>query len=497
MSLIPTPIEESGLPWLWERARREPGKPALGFGAVAYSFDELAARAQQAARRLVTLGIRAGDRVALIMDASARMIELIHAAQRLGAVLAPLNTRLTAHEIAALADAVEPRALIYDREHLASLQRLSGRIMLVESEHEFDSIAPADLPAMRSVELNDVHTILFTSGTTGTPRGAMLTNGNHFASARASRANLGVHPNDRWLDAMPLYHVGGLSTILRSVIDGVPVILHRGFDPAAVNLAVRDEGVTLLSVVATMLTRMLDHNGERPYPSSLRAVLTGGGPVPDALVQRARRLGIPVVPTYGLTETASQVASASLEGAIFKAGSCGRPLAGTQVKIERADSSGRGEIAVKGPTVMAGYYRQPEATAGLLRDGWLFTGDIGRLDDDGSLYIDDRRIDLIVSGGENVYPAEVEAALTSHPMIAEAAVYAIDDSQWGHRVAAAVVLRDESKTNASELRAWCESRLARFKIPRSITFMSALPRTPSGKIKRVLLRERHQGAADE
>ena len=282
--------------------------------------------------------------------------------------------------------------------------------------------------------------------------------------------------------------MGGLSIILRSAIDGVGVVLHRGFNPRLANRAIRDEKITLLSVVAAMLARMLDDNGEQPYPSSLRCVLVGGGPVSGPLLERAARLGVPAAPTYGLTETASQVATARPWEAISGAEGGARPLPGTEIRIDNADAAGRGEVVVKGPTVMAGYFREPEGTRGVVRNGWLHTGDIGRFDANGFLHIDDRRSDLIVTGGENVYPAEVEAVLTSHPLVMEAAVYAASDPEWGHRVAAAVVLRDGAHVGESDLRSWCGPRLARFKIPKTIRFVDALPRTASGKIRRGLLR---------
>ncbi|HVA81108.1 MAG TPA: o-succinylbenzoate--CoA ligase [Candidatus Binataceae bacterium] len=483
------PIETSSPPWLWERARREPRNFALGFGGIKRSFQELAIRAEDAAGRLVALGVRAGDRVALLMDASARMVELIHAVQRIGAVSVPFNTRLTAEEIRALVNITEPRILIFDREH-AETAKAPGKCEQVESQDEFDAITPAGLPALGPIDLNAVHTIIFTSGTTGVPKGAMLTNRNHLASAIASRNNLGTGDRDLWLNFLPLYHVSGLSIILRSVIDGIPVTLHRGFEPHTVNEALRAERVTLFSAVATMLSRMLDDNGERRYPDYVRCVLLGGGPIPSALVERALRTGLPVAPTYGMTETASQISTAAIGEASRGSGGVGRPLQGTSVKIVNPDSGGRGEIAVRGPTVMSGFFRQPEATRAAVRSGWLLTGDIGHVDMEGYLYIDDRRGDLIVSGGENVYPAEVEAVLASHPEIAEAAVFAVGDPDWGHRVAAAIVRRDGAVIDQAHLRQWCEPRLAAFKIPRLVRFVDALPRTASGKVRRTVLRSR-------
>ena len=485
----PGPILKSEIPWLWERARREPDKLALLCGDEALSFAQLAERAELAGARLAALGVQPGDRVALLMDSSVRTVELIHAAQRIGAALVPLNTRLAPAEIAALIRAADPRVVIHDPGYRDRLKESgSVTVRLVASDSEFESLKPGALENIAPIRPDAVHTIIFTSGTTGTPKGAMLTNGNHFASASAARENLGAEPFDRWLDFLPLYHVGGLSIILRSVIDGATVILQRGFDPHRANQAIRTHAVTLFSVVATMLARMLDENGSEPYPPSLRCVLVGGGPVPPALVERAMRLGVPVAPTYGLTETASQVVTARPEEVRLRGASCGRPLPGVSIRIENPDAAGRGEILVRAPSVMAGYLRDEAATRAAIREGWLHTGDIGHFDEAGRLHIDDRRSDLIVSGGENVYPAEVEAALLAHPMVAEAGVYGVNDPLWGHRVEAAIVLRSAGSVGEAELRQWCSERLARFKVPKTIRFVGSLPRTASGKIRRGMLR---------
>jgi O-succinylbenzoic acid--CoA ligase len=255
---------------------------------------------------------------------------------------------------------------------------------------------------------------------------------------------------------------------------GIPVVLHARFDPAVANRAIDDEGVTNVSVVSTMLARMLDDRADRPFPRSLRCVLLGGGPAPLPLLERALAAGAPVVQTYGLTETASQVVTLAPEDAVRKVGSAGKPLMGTQIRIA-AD----GEICVCGPTVSPGYLHQPPRP-----DDWLRTGDLGYLDDEGYLYVLDRRDDLIVSGGENVYPAEVEAALLAHPSVEDAGVFGVPDGDWGRSVAAVVVLRAGAWASADELIAFCRQRVAGYKVPRRIVFQEELPRNASGKLMR-------------
>jgi O-succinylbenzoic acid--CoA ligase len=391
---------------------------------------------------------------------------VFHAVQRLRAVLVPLNTRLAPAEVAALLADCEPRVVLYDPDLEPLLRGApSGPVRL--SVGELGGIDPRTLPSPAAIDPASPLTILYTSGTTGRPKGAVLSNAAHAASARASRQRLGREPGDHWLALLPLFHVGGLAILVRAVFDGVPVTLHSRFEPQAACRAVRDEGVTLVSVVATMLGRMLDAGlvGGR-----LRWALVGGGPVPAPLIERAARVGVPAAPTYGLTEAASQVATSFPEEARAFPGTCGRPLPGTEIRIADPDREGIGELLVRGPTLMSGYFRRPEETARALRDRWLHTGDFGRLDSEGRLFVHARRSDLIVSGGENVYPAEVETVLRSHAAVAEAAVFAEADPEWGQRVVAAVRLRPGARATEEELRGWCSERLARFKVPRSIRF---------------------------
>jgi O-succinylbenzoic acid--CoA ligase len=353
--------------------------------------------------------------------------------------------------------------------------------MSVEALDDFP--ARGELPPPR-LEPGWVHSIVYTSGTTGKPKGAMLTHANHFASAAASRANLGSCPEDRWLDALPLHHVGGLSILLRSVIDGSAVVLHGGFDADRVDRSLRDDGITLTSVVPTMLRRLVERAAGRPYPSSLRAVLVGGGPAPRELLERASAVGLPALATYGLTETASQVATWAVGGdGAGRAGS-GRALGEARFRIAEPDERGHGEILVSGPTVMGGYFCRAAGSERALSGGWLHTGDIGHLDESGCLHVHDRSSDLIITGGENVYPAEVEAVLLAHPYVSEAAVYPLADPEWGQCVSAAVVLHAGRRLADDELRDWCAIRLARFKLPRTIRFVTSLPRTASGKVRR-------------
>jgi O-succinylbenzoic acid--CoA ligase len=343
--------------------------------------------------------------------------------------------------------------------------------------------------------LDEPMTVLYTSGTTGRPKGAIQTFGNHYWSATASNLNLGTTEDDRWLAALPLFHVGGLSILLRSVLFGMTAVVHESFDPARANAAI-DDGVTVMSVVANMLQRMLDERRERPYPPHLRCMLLGGGPAPQPLLEACAGRGVPVVQTYGLTETASQLTTLAPADALRKLGSAGKALSGSEVRI--VDEGGRdcapdaaGEIIARGPTVTPGYLNRPEDTAEALRGGWLHTGDLGYLDAEGYLYVLDRRSDLIVSGGENVYPAEIESALQSHPAVLEAGVIGVADERWGRVAHAVVVLRPGAAPSADELIEWCKGRLASYKTPRSVSFAATLPRNAAGKLVRHVLSVQH------
>lgn len=508
-----TTLEGSTPDWLRQRAAISSDRLALIADGSQFTYAQLDARADTAAQRLQGEGVRPGDLVALLAQNSAAYAIAVHAIARAGAVLLPLNTRLAPAELAwQLRDAVAHR-LLHDESHretavalrseaaplhLISLEAATAEDPARPEVHPEQSsgalVGPPDAaPDAPRFDLSALHTVLYTSGTSGRPKGAILTYGNHLWSATASALNLGLQADDRWLACLPLFHAGGLSILLRSVIYGTAASVHPDFDAARVNAAIENDRVTIVSVVANMLQRLLDERGGRPYPSSLRCVLLGGGPAPEPLLRRCAAIGVPVVQTYGLTETASQIATLAPEDVLRKLGSAGKPLFGSELRIVAEDGSEcatgvAGEIVVRGPTVTPGYLNRPDETAAAIRDGWLNTGDVGRLDAEGYLYVLDRRDDLIVSGGENVYPAEIEAVLQSHPSVHEAGVYAVDDERWGKAPAAVVVLRPGASRDAAALMAHCRQHLAAYKTPSRISFADALPRNATGKLLRRELR---------
>ncbi len=485
--------------WLAQRAMRSPERIALFFGNEFWTFRELNERVNEIAAQLVAHGISHNTRAAVLMRNSDAYVALVHALARIGAVLVPINTRLTANEIEWQLNHIRARVLIYDESNTSLANDVvrgsSNRSAIPISEFQsFDSAQDKSPTSniqspISNFQLDASHAILFTSGTTGKPKGAVLTYENHWANAIGSALNLGLHENDVWLACLPLFHIGGLAILLRSVIYGNPVVLHESFDAEQVNRAFDEQRVTIVSLVSTMLQRVLDARGEREFPSTLRCVLLGGGPAPRELLERCAKKNVPVVQTYGLTEAASQVATLAPYDALGKLGSAGMPLFGVELKIEHEARENVGEILIRGATVMKEYAEDAEATARAFRNGWFHTGDLGYFDADGYLYIVARRDDLIVSGGENIYPAEIENVLHAHPAILEAAVVGVEDAEWGQTPIAYCVLRDKS-VSAEELKMFCAEKFARYKIPTRFIFVDNLPRNASGKILRRALVER-------
>ncbi|MGH2348344.1 MAG: o-succinylbenzoate--CoA ligase [bacterium] len=471
--------------WLRARAQLSPDRPAVRTATERLSFGDLDRRADSAARKLAAFGVAAGTRVALLLRNGADYAVLPHALARLGAVMVPLNRHLAPPELAWQLEDSRAALLVSERAlgaQAAAAARDRPDLRRIDSE-DLDGAAEADIALKDRVDFSAVQGIIYTSATSGRPKGVMLTFGNHWWNAIAFALHLGLNAEDCWLAVLPLYHIGGLAILWRSVICGVPVVIHESFDPDAANREIDEGGVTLVSVVSTMLQRMLEARAQRPYPPHLRCILLGGGPAPKSLIEACVHLGIPVAPTYGLTEAASQVATMRPGDLTRKPGSAGRAVFPSEVRIEA------GEILVRGPSVMAGSADRPEETALALRDGWLHTGDLGVLDDEGYLYVQDRGDDLIITGGENVYPSEVEAVLRDYPAIEDAGVIGLPDPAWGQVVGAAVVPRPGARISDDDLKAFCESRLARFKVPARLWVVEALPRSPAGKVLRRLVRE--------
>jgi o-succinylbenzoate---CoA ligase len=415
--------------WLSRSAATAPERIALIAEGRRTTFAELEREAAVTAERME---LRAGERFAFTPHQSREDVVLLHALMKAGAVAVPLDPRLPPEEI-------ERRA-----------------------ERAGDA-------RERETGLDAVHSVIHTSGTAGVPKAVELTYANHLWSALGSGARIGVDPSDRWLCCLPLHHVGGLAIVLRSAIYGTAVVLER-FEAERIAALITAEQITLASLVGTTLARLLDAGAEL---DRLRCALVGGGPAGEGVLERALDAGVQVAPTYGLTEAASQVTTLPPGEASRRPGSAGTPLLPTEVRVEDE------QILVRGPTVAPG---------AVAPDGWLHTGDRGRIDAGGHLYVLGRADDVIVSGGENVVPEEVERVLMDHHAVADAAVVGEASTEWQEAVIATVVLREGAGASEGELRDFCRARLAPFQVPKQVRFAEELPRDAQGKLRRTELR---------
>jgi O-succinylbenzoic acid--CoA ligase len=454
--------------WLARAAASRPEHIALDTPAGSWSYARLHAAARSGACELAAGGAGPGARVAIALPSGLHFAQALHACLLLGAIAVPVDLRLAPEERERIAAGSE---MLVDRP----LAKGSGR----PSAWGRGGLPPSAVG--RGHDLDAVAVVIHTSGTTSVPRPVELTYANLLWSALGSAVALGLPREERWLCALPLSHVGGLSILLRSAIYSTTAVVHERFEADRALHSLQHERVTLVSLVATTLARLLDAG--LSHPPALRCALTGGGPVPAALVARAQAAGVPVSLTYGLTESCSQVTTTPLAdldpaaettaagGATIGSPHAGPPLFCTRVLIGEDE-----EILVRGPTVA------PSAPG---PDGWLHTGDLGSLDAGGRLQVTGRKADTIVSGGENVAPAEVEAVLEAHPLVLEAAVLGRPDPEWGEAVVAIVVPREGAELKAADLRAHCASMLARFKVPKEFLITTEpLPRTRSGKLLR-------------
>lgn len=493
--------------WLQRRALTHPDVVALETPHEVVTYGTLYHQSCHIAKMFRERGIDVGAPVAVHMHDGMTFARTMHALIQVGAPIAPQNIRLSVPELAWQIDNLETRTLLVDHASLAAAKAIVAKvehavnIILMESLlarlAPMQSMGATDLNilegSMKYIDLSAEHAVIYTSGTTGHPKGVRLSYGNHWWAATASALQLGLSPQERWLVPMPLFHVGGLQVLLRSVIYGTTAVIHSKFDPIAVNEALDYGGITLVSLVPTMLARLLDARGNRPFPHTLRCILLGGSAAPQSLLERAFVLGAPISQSYGLTEADSQVCTLTAADSLRKLGSSGKPLIPTEIAIW-GDGAFQppdipGEILVRGPTVTRGYHARPDANAVSFRDGWFHTGDIGYVDAEGYLFVMDRRSDMIVSGGENIYPAEVESVLLTHSSIVDACVVGAQNDSWGQVPVAFVVFQEGETLTLAELQSYCREHLAGYKTPKALHVVEALPRNASGKLLRKNLRQ--------
>ncbi|MFX3617685.1 MAG: o-succinylbenzoate--CoA ligase [Sporolactobacillus sp.] len=485
--------------FLHQRAQLTPERLAYLTEDRQLNFRELDQLARRFAASLADRGVHSGETIAVLQENSIAFVLTQHALMYLGAVCVPLNLRLTAEELTSQVRDSTCSQLITDSANQEKAERIIAAsacrlLMTRELIAESNRAEKRPNPSLRQeVCLDEPCTIIYTSGTTGHPKGVVLTYGNHWWNANASLINLGLRQEDVWLCCVPLFHVSGLSILMKNVIYGMPVFLCRRFIPEQINERIFKGQVTHVSLVASTLQRVLDCSEDDPFPSSFRCVLLGGGPVPSILSRRCLERNIPVYQTYGMTETASQCVTLPPEYMITKAGSAGKPLFPLQLRImsdaQEASSGEPGEIQIKGPTVFNHYLNRDQATREAFTDGWFRTGDIGYRDADGFLFVLDRRQDLIISGGENVYPAEVESALRLDPNVTGAGVIGIADEQWGQVPVAFVSMHWPDQFSETVLIKACRKHLAGYKVPKHIRLIDQIPENASHKVLRRKLQE--------
>jgi o-succinylbenzoate---CoA ligase len=508
--------------WLLRQANINAATVAVSAEEGTLTYRELWNRATGIASALHRQGIERGTRVAVLVKSGFWYAQTVHALMQSEVVLVPMNWRLTASEMIFQIEDAGATVILYDASFEAmantiitgcqgspkkyQIERLatdfvsksesgpgSGSGLDSKSESELD-LYPSVGVKKDSIHLTDVQAILYTSGTTGFPKGAQITYSNHLFNALGTGISFGLRQGDKWLVPMPLFHVGGLAVLMRSAIYGLTVVIHSSFDAFRVNEALDKENISIISVVPTMLQRMLALREGRRYKDSLRVVFLGGSSTPKTLMEEAIALSVPVYQSYGMTEADSTVSILRTENSLRKLGSSGQPLLSAEIAVWSGGNIAsapnvEGELIVRGPTVISGYLNRVDANSKSFIDGWFHTGDMGYLDDEGYLYVLDRRPDLIVSGGENIYPNQIESELVSHPSVLEAGVVGIEHPKWGQVPVAFVKLADDASISGEELTSYLKDRLAKYKIPTEFHFVDSLPRNASGKLMRKSLRQ--------
>lgn len=512
-----TMLNNVGL-FLTKRAFRDPNLEAMVEPATGrrFTYREMNERSNRVAHAMKALGVSKGDRVGILLMNGIEFLETFFALGKIGAVCVPLNWRLVAEELEFILNDSGTTVLVFGSEFAGTVDDLHGRGTTVREwvqlgvgsgrppyavdYEDIMAAATADEPTPEGHGA-DLLFIMYTSGTTGLPKGVMHSHDTVTWSCITINATSDMQYKDRYILALPFFHVGALSPAWSLVHRGGTGIIMRTFDPKLVWELVETEKVTTMLAVPAMLNFMLQVGQGGHDISTLRWIMSGAAPVPVTLIKAYEALGIEIHQVYGLTETCGPACLISSDDALTRAGSTGKAFFHTDVRV--VDGAGEecapgepGEVLVSGPHIMVGYWNRPDATADALRDGWLHTGDVATVDEDGFVTIMDRMKDMLISGGENVYPAEIENVILSNPKVADVGVIGIASSKWGESPLAVVVRKDPSLTQ-EEVLAGCKGRLAAFKMPRAVEFVDEIPRNPSGKILKRTLREQFSYDAAE
>ncbi|RRG18481.1 o-succinylbenzoate--CoA ligase [Weissella viridescens] len=471
--------------WLQKRVALTPTRTALRFNGVSLTFQELNTAVLTLAGKLARV-LDDNPRVAVLTPNTLLGYEMILALQQLGREIVLLNYRLSPDELA---------FQIHDAglTQVVQSDAYTGRLDAIQQVtfEQVQAQAPQGFEPVSEFALDQVTTIMYTSGTTGKPKGVEQTFGNHFYSAVGSMLNLGLTASDVWIAAVPIFHISGFSIMMRSLIYGITVQLYERFDAGKINRDIMTGDITTISVVPTMLKDLLQTlPAGQQYPDNFRTMLLGGGPADLATLRQAQAANVEVVQSYGMTETASQIIALDPADAIAKMGSVGKPLFPVELKLAYPNDRGIGRVQVKSPTLTVGYLNQPEKFAASFEEGWFDTGDMGYLDDDGYLYLVGREGDMISSGGENIFPDEVESMYREMPGIKEIGVVGIPDEKWGSVPVAFVDVEPGVNVSAADLITYGREHIAHYKVPKAFYRLTqAWPRTASGKLQRYQLQQ--------
>jgi len=482
--------------WIRDRARTTPARVAIEFDGRLVTYAELDERSERLAADLLAAGLRHGDRVATLTGNSPEHVEVFFACAKAGFVLVPLNWRLSPAELAYQLDDCEPAAFLVEDEYSGPADATLEQASVEPRRRRLGEINDDAGQVDAEVGDDDPLFLIYTSGTTGKPKGALLTHANCFWTNLSFDLGTGMVGDDVALQVLPQFHCGGWNVQpLLTWWKGGTVVLERSFDAERCLALIAEKRVTALMGVPAIYLFMAQEPGFRTADlSSVRQAVVGGAPMPEALLETWSARGIDIVQGYGLTEAAPNVLCLPAEDAVRKLGFAGKPYPYVEVALrdprsgQLLDGPGQGELVVRGPNVFAGYWGNADATAAATVDGWLLTGDLAERDDEGYYRICARLKDMYISGGENVYPAEVESVLHEHPAVADVAVVAVADERWGEVGIAAVVVADGRTVDEEELLDHCRTRLARFKVPKGVRFADELPRSGMGKVRKDALR---------
>jgi fatty-acyl-CoA synthase len=504
--------------WITKWASIQPKKCAIIFEGKRFTYEEFNSRVNRLSSMMLDLGIKKGDRVGVLLRNSNIYIEAFFALSKIGAILVPLNFRLTGPELKFILNDSGAETLLFGEEFIELVEGIRPVIHVKKGNFIFVGAATPSwaLEYEKGIERRsakepvldghiggeDPHIIMYTSGTTGTPKGAILSHRKTFFNALNANIYYGLTPDDIMLISRPLFHSGGLLVQTAPMLyKGGTAVVRRRFRPEQILEDVEKYRVTVLEAAATMFRFILEACDLGAYDlSSLRYCMTGGERVPPSLLRQYESKGIIITQTFGQTETSTITWLPYTEGR-RKLGSVGMPVFHADVKIVNKNGAeiqpGEiGEIIVSGPTLMTGYWRQPQLTAETIRDGWLHTGDLATIDEEGFMYIVDREKDMFISGGENVYPAEIEKVYLENGRIADVAIVGVPDEKWGEVGMAFIVLHQGAKMTEEEALKFCEGKIAKYKIPKSVMFVKELPRTAAQKIMRYKLREGYLNQKD-